>query len=138
MIKVQRLTETANLPFQATEGSAGYDLFADESKMIRDRKLISTGVAVQIPQGYVGVIKSRSSMAVKGFDAQAGVIDSDYTGEIKVLLSNDKWPNEVCRIVKGDKIAQMLVVPCAHFDVVEVDSLDDTERGAGGFGSTGK
>lgn len=126
------------MPAQATEGAAGYDLFADESKRIHDRAIISTGIAVKIPAGYVGIVKSRSSMAVKGVDAQAGVIDADYTGELKVVLSNAKWPNEVARIVEGDKIAQLLVVPCLHGAAVEVEGFEETDRGSGGFGSTGR
>lgn len=123
------------------DGDAGYDLYAVDAVEIAagERALIPTGVHVEIPTGYVGIIKDRSSMALAGLHCMAGVIDAAYRGEIRILLLNtNKTPYHV---TTGQKIAQMLVVPYYGqvLETVEtLEALSATERGAGGFGSTGR
>ena len=117
---------------------AGYDILASVDCIVRaeSSSLINTGLKISIPKGYVGVIKSRSGLSVNhGIDIGAGVIDCGYTGEVKVLLRNtsDKWFD----ILKGDKIAQMIIIPICPFDTRVVDSLEDSDRGENGFNSTG-
>ena len=122
-------------------GDAGYDLYAVDDYRVApgQRALVETGLHLEIPSGFVGVVKDRSSVASVGLHTLAGVIDSSYRGELKVLLVN--LGEEYYRIRIGQKIAQLLVVP-AYVDAIEiVDSLEDlsaTERGVGGFGSTGE
>lgn len=128
------------LPKQETPGSAGYDLRnAGETTWIvcGARVALHCGFAVAIPQGMVGLIWPRSGLAVKhGVDTLAGVIDSDFRGELQAVLINHG--NDPIKINPGDRIAQLLVVPCLQVPLREVDDLDSTERGDGGFGSTGE
>lgn len=135
-MQVQLLSVHARLPERATDGSAGYDLFAADLVTIgRDtRELVPLDLAIAIPDGYVGMLKSRSSLAVKGLDVVAGVIDSDYRGPVKVVLHNSSTRN--LTVHKGDKVAQMLLLPVAAMEVVKVEKLNETQRGTGGFGST--
>ena len=136
-IKFKRLTEDAKLPRRAHGGDAGFDLYATRSDTIwhGGQLVLPIGIACEIPAGWVGVIKPRSGMAVKHMiNVHAGVIDSGYRGEVNVCLINHG--DRPVEIRKGDKIAQMVVVPF-HGEAIEVDELSDTERGAGGFGSTG-
>ena len=140
-MKVKLLTDTAKAPERQSEGAGGYDIFADNSEVIHvvtgTPKAINTGVAVQIPKGYVGFIKPRSGLAFKkGIDHMAGVIDSDYTGEIKLLLTSNSSYGEL-RVEQGDRVAQLVVLPCYTDDIELVDDLEDTERGNNGFGSSG-
>lgn len=137
MLYVKRLTETAQLPKMATDGSAGYDLYADAEVTIPEfgRAVVSTGIAVSIDPGKVGLIWPRSGLAVKGVSTDAGVIDSDYRGCIGVVLTNATKHRYT--VQRGDRIAQMIIQPAFRDTVVEVDSLNETDRGAGGFGSTG-
>lgn len=134
---LQRLTETAVRPTRATEGSAGLDLYADETATIPEycRVWVSTGLAVAIAPGYVGLVWPRSGLAGHGLDTSAGVVDSDYRGEVKVLLCNGTPHRKTVR--KGERIAQLLVVPLGRPNVVEIDALPATARGENGFGSTG-
>lgn len=148
-MKIKLLTDTAKIPTRGTEHSAGYDIYADgigdghytQERVYRKATAsISTGIAVQIPPGYVGLIQPRSGLAFKhSIDTMAGVIDSDYTGEIKVLLTrhSDALPS-YHGIKQGDRIAQLIVVPCYMAELELVDSLEDTGRGDNGFGSTGE
>ena len=121
-------------------GDAGFDVFAISAHSVEpgQRALVDTGLHLEIPAGYVGLVKDRSSVASAGIHSLAGVIDSAYRGEIKILLAN--LGGRPYRIREGQKIAQLLVAP-VHTETIElVDSLDDlsaSERGAGGFGSTG-
>lgn len=139
-----KLDEGAIMPTRAHELDAGFDLYMP--KVINDKVLIpcsllttikvDTGVHVEIPRGYVGMIKSRSSMYSNGVMTE-GVIDSGYTGSIKVVL---RWV-DVMSDVKfsgGEKIAQLVIVPCYTPELEQVDELEDTERGSNGFGSSGK
>ena len=129
----------ALLPVRQTSGSVGYDLHSTENNMIEpfSRKLISTGLRVNIPRGMYGRIAPRSSLAWKhSVDVGAGVIDNDYRGDVKVLLvNNGKNPYEV---KKGDRIAQLIFENCStpKLEVVSEEELDITDRGTGGFGST--
>ena len=132
------LAAGAIMPTRGTDGSAGYDLYAIEDVTINcfNFTLVSTGVSMAIPAGHYGRIAPRSGLAVKhGVMVGAGVIDSDYRGEIKVALAT---LNGVYEFKKGDRIAQIIIEPVVTPELVQVDSLDDSERGDGGFGSTGK
>lgn len=141
-LKVKKLHPAAKLPTRGTPFAAGLDLYAlEDVEMTRNSGkpiCIGTGIAVEIPPGYVGEIWGRSSLECKmGLERCAGVIDSDYRGEIKVAikLPGDVYPFD---IPAGDRIAQLLIKPVVLCDVVEVEELSKTERGSGGFGSTGK
>ena len=137
-IKVKKLSTSAITPTKANEFDAGWDLYASEDAIIDPSKteLISTDISFAIPEGYVGLIWDRSGMAAKrGLHRFAGVIDSGYRGEVKVCLwnSSDKY----CVINAGERIAQILFQEVPSFTMVEVNSLEDTDRGTGGFGSSG-
>ena len=128
----------AILPTRATSGSAGYDLTAIRDDVIEPgcRKLLPIGVAIKLPWGVYGRIAPRSGLAVKkGIQVGAGVIDPDYTGEIHVLLFNHGTENFEIRT--GDRIAQLILEKFEFHEVIQVDSINETLRGAGGFGSTG-
>mgnify|MGYP003705430791 CR=1 FL=1 len=131
----------ATVPQIATEGSAGADLCAETATRLYpgETKLIKTGINISIPLGYAGFVCSRSGLALKKgvFVLNApGIIDSDYTGDVGVILHNAG--QDVFDISSGDRIAQLLIVKCEYFWFNEVDALQETERGDGGFGSTGK
>ncbi|MBE6646727.1 MAG: dUTP diphosphatase [Ruminococcaceae bacterium] len=141
-IEIKKLNEKAIIPTYGTEFSAGADIYAllDEPVTIApgETVFIHTGIAIAIPEGLVGLNFARSGMAAKRGLAPAnkvGVIDSDYRGEVMVALHNHgKEPQTV---EHGDRVAQMVFVPYYAADFVEVDELDSTVRGEGGFGSTG-
>lgn len=137
MLKVKKLNPEAQVPQYQSEGAAGLDLHATEHVIIPpgQRATFGTGLAMAIPKGYVGLICDRGGMARKGLHTLAGVVDSDYRGDVCVMLLN--VGTSVYLVSKGDRIAQLLVIPCPQMDVVEVDELDETERGEGRFGSTG-
>ena len=141
-VKVKKLTDSAIIPTFGSVSSAGGDLYnAGDSVEIKPAQtvLIGTGLAVEIPEGYVGLVYARSGLASKCGLAPAnkvGVIDSDYRGEIKVALFNHS--NEVRTVAKGERIAQMVIAPYLRVEYEEVDELSTTQRGEGGFGSTGK
>ena len=136
------MTDSAKLPERGSVSAAGYDLFADvaEDTTIQphETKMIGTGLAMEIPEGYFGGIFARSGLSAKEGLRPAncvGVVDSDYRGEIKVALHND---GEQARVITpAEKIAQLVVVPFLSVDFNEVSNLSDTVRGHGGFGSTG-
>lgn len=139
-VEIQKLTNTAKIPFHGSDAAAGYDLFADQDCIITPKNTgkISTGLAMAIPDGYWGGIFARSGLAAKqGLRPSncVGVIDSDYRGPIIVALYNDS--NETRIIHKGDKIAQMIISPFMYWTIHEVNDLTKTKRGEGGFGSTG-
>lgn len=142
-INIKRLTETAILPERGSAYAAGYDLFADVNESVEiqphETKMIGTGLAMEIPEGYFGGIFARSGLSSKEGLRPAncvGVVDADYRGEVKVALHND---GEVVREIKaGQKIAQLVVVPFLGVEFDEVENLSETVRGVGGFGSTGK
>ncbi len=140
MIKFKKLSDEAIIPQRQTKGAAGFDIYAcikDDAMFVHGGSytIINTKIAVAIPEGFVGIIKPRSGWAVNnGVDTMAGVIDSDYRGEIKVILT--KHNDGYFTVNDGDRIAQLVVIP-VMLDSIEVDSLDNTDRGDGGFGSTG-
>ena len=139
-LPVKRLTNTSKLPDKANLFDAGLDLYSDEIETVTlspgERKLFSTGIAVAIPKGFVGLVWPRSGHAVKkGLDTMAGVIDSPYRGELKVLVINHSRYHQVFN--HGDKIAQLIVQQSPDFTPVEVNDLDETSRGEKGFGSSG-
>lgn len=138
-MQVQLLTPTAQAPARQSDQAAGYDLHLDEDLVLfpNERKLVSTGIAVAIPYGYYGRIAPRSSLAVKKYiDIGAGVVDSDYRGEVKVLMIYSG--KERLSLERGDRIAQLILEKITLPEIEIVSTLDSTERGAGGFGSTGK
>ncbi|MBT5342835.1 dUTP diphosphatase [Candidatus Woesearchaeota archaeon] len=138
MIKIKKLSENAALPRYAKPGDAGMDFYSNEELTIlpNERKLVSTGISMAIPEGYVGLIWDKSGIATKhGIKTMAGVIDSGYRGEVKILVHN--LSDQVHKIEKNTKVAQMLIQPIECREVIEVEELDQTERGEEGFGSTG-
>jgi len=139
MIHVELVSEDAKMPTRATDGSAGLDMYACQSAVIGagKRNLVDTGVSIAIPHGYVGLIWPRSGLALKkGLDVGAGVIDSDYRNVIGVLLFNHT--DDPYRVEPGDRIAQILIQPAVMVQPVQVSSLDQTDRGQDGYGSTGR
>ena len=141
---VKRLRDGAVIPKRATEGSAGHDLYAllDEPVTVRPGGLvrIPTGIAIALPcPDYAAFVYARSGLAIKFGIAPSncvGVIDSDYRGEVIVGLTNHS--SEPYTIQNGERIAQMILAPVVLPEIIESDTLDDTARGAGGFGSTGR
>lgn len=140
-IKIKKLSDSAILPTYGSEFSAGADIYALDSACIEPGKtsLIRTGISVEIPVGYGGFIYARSGLATKRGLAPAnkvGVIDCDYRGEIMVALLNHS--DEKQEILSGERIAQLVIAPYIKAEFEECDCLSDTNRGNGGFGSTGK
>ena len=129
--------DNAYMPTRAHEYDAGLDLYAIEDGYIRcnQSRTFDTGVHVEIPEGYVGFIKSKSGLMVNHGIVTDGTIDAHYTGSIKVCLFNHGTSKY--EVKKGDKIAQLVIVPCLLPYLEVVDSLEDTDRGDAGFGSTG-
>ena len=144
MLKIKKVKENAKVPHRATSGSAGLDLCAciDEPVTLEggDTAVIPTGIAIALPSAdYGAFVFPRSGIAVKhgiGLLNSVGVIDSDYRGEIMVGVINQV--KEAYTIQPGERIAQMVIMPVSMMPVEEVAELDDTDRGAGGFASTGK
>ncbi len=133
------VSDGGSLPEYASGGAAGADLRAREAVEIGPgaRAAVPTGVRLQIPPGHVGLVWPRSGLAVRhGIDTLAGVIDSDYRGEVRVVLVNHG--DEPFRIAKGDRVAQLLVQRVERAAFAAVPSVDETNRGEGGFGSTGR
>lgn len=132
------LDEDAKMPTRAHSADAGYDLFSREDAVIYPNAggIFDTGVHVAIPEGYVGFLKSKSGLNVKHSIQSEGVIDCGYTGSIHVKLFNHG--SKAVRIDKGQKISQLVLLPIITPELELVDTLEDTERGNGGFGSTGK
>ena len=145
-VKIKKLNEKAVIPTYGSTSAAGADLYAvvnNNTNMVEilphETAFIGTGIAMEIPENYVGLIYARSGMACKKGLAPAnkvGVIDSDYRGEIIVALYNQS--NEVRTIETGDRIAQIIIQPVKQSNFVLVNEVSDTSRGDGGFGSTGK
>ena len=127
MLLIKRLTETSTTPTKANSSDAGFDLYSDEDVIIKSGEsvLVSTGVAMAIPENHAGLIWDRSSMGVKGIHRFAGVVDSGYRGEVKVCLFNT---GEDYKIVRGDRIAQILIQPVPNIELREVEDLNNTER----------
>lgn len=132
------LDEGATMPLRAHLSDAGYDLYARETRIIpaRESAEFDTGVHMAIPKGYVGFLKSKSGLNCKHGITGEGVIDSGYTGSIKVKLYNNSGYDYT--VEKGDKITQIVILPIYTPELKLVEQLDETERGNGGFGSTGR
>ncbi|MEO7161709.1 MAG: dUTP diphosphatase [Bdellovibrionia bacterium] len=136
-LKILRVNADAVLPTRAHPDDAGLDLYGLEDVFLEagQGKVAKTGIALALPKGHVGLITDRSSLAKKGITTAGGVIDAGYRGEIQVVLWNIS-PTPV-QLKRGERIAQLLILPIATPVVAEVASLDETQRGLGGFGSTG-
>jgi dUTP pyrophosphatase len=140
-LKILKLNDNATIPSYGSKSAAGADLYSCEGKLVfapNETKLVHTGIAMEIPEGYVGLIYARSGIATKRGLAPAnkvGVIDSDYRGEIMVALHNHSGAE--AKIEAGERVAQIVITPYLTVNFVETNELDDTERGIGGFGSTG-
>ncbi len=141
-VKIKKLDERATIPSYGSEYAAGFDLYAilDDELTIKSHEtiLVKTGLSIEIPVGYAGMIFARSGLATKKGLAPAnkvGVVDSDYRGEVMVALHNHSNTDQT--ISNGERIAQMVIMPFYKAEFSVVDELSDTERGTGGFGSTG-
>jgi dUTP pyrophosphatase len=136
ILKVKKLDRDAKLPERKRDGDAGLDLYCIEDFEIEPNeiKIVRTGIAVEIPKGYFGMIKDRSGLASKGLHVLAGIIDENYRGEIKVVLIN--LGKEKLKFEKYSRIAQLLIIPYLKVEIKE-DELSQTERGENGFGSSG-
>ena len=142
-VNIKKLNENATVPTYGSQFSAGADLYAcnEEPIVIKPHQtvLVKTGIALEIPEGYAGLIYARSGIATKRGLAPAnkvGVVDSDYRGEVMVALHNHSDIDAV--IEDNERIAQLVITPYVTADFVLADTLDESERGTGGFGSTGK
>jgi dUTP pyrophosphatase len=137
-LKVKRIRNDAKLPSYGHKGDAGLDLFTSVNAVIETGQILSvpTGIKVAIPEGHVGLIWDKSGVSLRGVHRLAGVIDSGYRGEVKVVLVN--LGHQAYSLEKGMKIAQLIIQPVNTVTVTEVRNLGDTPRGEGGFGSTGE
>lgn len=140
-LSIKRLHDDVELPSYAYTGDAGLDLRSYEDVQLKpfERKLVSTGLAVAIPDGYAGFVQPRSGLAAKlglSIVNTPGLIDAHYRGELKVILVNLDAESTVV-LQKGERIAQLVIQKVPAVELVEVDELDETDRGAGGFGSSG-
>lgn len=142
-VRIKKLDDNAIIPTYGSEFAAGADLYACTDVKVEiaphETKLIHTGIAMEIPTGYAGLIYARSGIATKRGLAPAnkvGVIDSDYRGEIMVALHNHSEQTQ--SIENGERIAQLVITPYITADFIESETLEETVRGDGGFGSTGK
>jgi dUTP pyrophosphatase len=138
-IGIKLLSPKAKIPQRSSDQAAGWDIYCQDDVSIWPgmRKTIPTGIAIAVPAGYYGLILGRSGLASKkGLDALGGVIDSDYRGEIHVILYNTSDDN--AQFNSGDRIAQLVFMPHYHANWLEMEELPATERGTAGLGSTGK
>jgi dUTP pyrophosphatase len=137
-VRMHRLDKTVELPTYAKKGDAAFDLRSAEEKTVKpgEKTIVKTGLSLAIPEGHVGLVWDRSGIAAKhGMHCLAGVIDSAYRGEVGVVMKNLGDCDFV--IEKNMRVAQMLIQPVATAKLIEVEELEETDRGAGGFGSTG-
>ena len=134
------MTTSASLPKYSTPGSSGLDISSAEEIVLEPDswRPVSTGLVIELPNGYEAQIRPRSGLALKGITVlnTPGTIDSDYRGEVKIILAN--FSKEAFSIKKGDRIAQMVISKVEKVDVELVDEVSKTDRGSGGFGSTGE
>ena len=144
MILALKLDEGAYKPTKAHTKDAGFDLYLKENLIIKRSKkiqIIDTGVHILIPAGYVGLVQPRSSISKKAFQIHTGVIDAGYTGSIKIAL---QWLDDKCNqamfytFERGERIAQLVIVPIPEIELQEVTDLPQTDRGSNGFGSSGR
>lgn len=137
-IKIKKLNREAKIPSYAHSGDAGLDLFSNEENFIlkpKHRKLIGTGISIELPPGFVSLIWDKSGVALNGIKTMGGVIEHTYRGEYKVILVNLSSKNY--EIKKGQKIAQLLIQRIETAEIEEVNSLSETNRGEKAFGSSG-
>ncbi len=135
------LADGATMPHYATAGAAGLDLRASENVTLApgERAAVATGLRLAIPPGYEGQVRPRSGLALRHGLAMVnspGTIDADYRGEVRMILIN--LGSEVVQFLQGERLGQLVICPVAHAVLVPVQTLDDSERGEGGFGSTGR
>ena len=137
-LRVKKIHPEARLPVYSHPGDAGLDLFSVVDDVLRagEAKPIPTGIQMAIPEGYVGLIWDKSGISLQGVHRLAGVVDSGYRGEVRVVMAN--LGREPFVVRQGMKIAQLLIQPVQTVEVVEAEELDVTPRGEGGFGSTGR
>ena len=137
VVQIKRLSENATLPFRATPGSAGLDLFSAEDVTIEPdaQSIVKTDLAIKCPENSYIKLTDRSSMALQKLRVAAGTIDSDFMGNVCVILHN--YGNTTYYVKKGQRICQMIVMPIIVPHIVEVNELTPTERGVNGFGSSG-
>jgi len=140
-VRVKRLSPDAKIPTAAKAGDVAFDLYSTIDYELRpgERFAVPTGIAIEIPPGYEGQVRPRSGLALKeGVTVlnTPGTVDSGYRGEVKTIMMNHN--GEPFKITKGMRISQLAIRPVPEVEFVEVDELSDTERGEGGFGSTGK
>ena len=143
VIRFRRMTPDAIVPSYAHDGDAGMDLCATRDVTLRpgESVMVGSGIAIQLPRGFAGFVHARSGLGSKGLVIKhsTGVIDSGYRDEIKLVLFNNNpiTSDRVFHVKKGDRVAQLVIQHVACATMVEVDSLEETERGTGGFGSSG-
>jgi dUTP pyrophosphatase len=140
-LKVRLVREGAHLPRRASDGAAGYDLFASLTGLAAvdlsaDPMLIPTGIAIELPPGYEAQVRPRSGLAMQGVMVALGTIDADYRGEVLVTMYV-YGSRQTFGVRNGDRIAQLVINRLPTVTVQQVENLSDTERGSGGFGSTG-
>ncbi len=138
-LKIKKLRPDTKLPTYAHPGDAGFDLYIPDDLTIQpgERLSIPLGLAMEIPDGYTGLLLDKSGLSHKhGLKSFGGVIDAGYRGEFHAGIMN--LSDKPYTFSKGDKIMQMLIMPVAHADIIESDSLSESPRGAGAFGSSGK
>jgi dUTP pyrophosphatase len=140
-MKIKKLHPDATIPMYQSEGASGLDLTSCENVVLRpgERKLVSTGIAIQLPDNHEGQVRPRSGLSLKhGITVlnSPGTIDNDYTGPCNIVLFNSSQTD--FQISVGDRIAQLVVMPVSKVRCVMVENLDETARGANGFGSTGR
>lgn len=140
-LPIKRLDPTVELPSYAYSGDAGLDLRSNEDVTLapHERRLVGTGLAIAIPEGYAGFVQPRSGLALREGLSMAntpGLVDAHYRGELKVCAVNLDDAKDI-HITRGERIAQLVIQRVPVVDLVEVDELDETDRGSGGFGSSG-
>ncbi|XP_030622178.1 deoxyuridine 5'-triphosphate nucleotidohydrolase, mitochondrial [Chanos chanos] len=139
VLKFAKLSENATIPTKGSSRAAGYDLYSayDYSVGPMDKVIVKTDIQIAVPSGCYGRVAPRSGLAAKHFiDVGAGVVDEDYRGNVGVVLFN--FSKETFEVKKGDRVAQLICEKICYPELVQLESLDETERGAGGFGSTGR
>ena len=146
-LRVKRIDPRAKLPTRGTDGAAGLDLYALEDVVLTPGRVhrVRTGVAIEVPRGYEGQVRPRSGLTSRGVFVELGTIDSDYRGEVGVMMhayatdtgGYDAWYGHP-GVAAGDRVAQLIIAPAPRFEPVEVEELTETQRGEGGFGSTGR
>uniref|UniRef100_A0A3Q2SQU8 Deoxyuridine 5'-triphosphate nucleotidohydrolase n=1 Tax=Fundulus heteroclitus TaxID=8078 RepID=A0A3Q2SQU8_FUNHE len=139
VLRFSKLSEHATTPTRGSAKAAGYDLYSayDYSIMPMDKAIVKTDIQIAVPHGCYGRVAPRSGLAAKHFiDVGAGVVDEDYRGNVGVVLFN--FGKETFEVKKGDRVAQLVCEKICYPDLVEEETLDETDRGAGGFGSTGR